>query len=401
MPTLTYGITKGKPLSGAANATFDLKVIDVSGKVTLNGAVLPDDTQSRGEIEFASTEGNGAVSAALAPAGVGSYAAHLYAGTYDVRINSGSQQQKVLPQQRATLKKAQSFGASAGLDLDLSTANVSGAITADGAQLADDVQDRGTLVFVERTTGDRFDVAAGVAGPATYAVVLYAGTYGVEWTTSSANKSLPQQSTHVTDQKITGATKLDVALKTLSVSGAVKVNGQDMPNETGTGQSRGTVVFVDKLTGSRVVYDVGATGPASYSMRLFDGGYDVHFDASSSQTAVPEVDERVLSGCIPVSTACSLSDKDLSGSWLLDFSSWGTMELTLAQSGNALNGFADSSWGSGPLAAGTRTSSGVKFTATSGVDVYVTGDIANGCVMSGNAVASTGYVSDWVGQRLE
>ncbi len=398
LPDQSVSLAKARAVSGALSASFDVKVIDVTGAVTLNGAALPASTYSRGSIDFASPTGSGTVSAPLATTGAGSYSAHLYAGTYDVRVRAGSQQ-TVIPQQTATIKKAVALAATGPLDLDLTTTHVHGSITVDGGPLADEAQSRGSAVFVERSTGDRFDVPAGTKGPATYDVVLFTGTYGVEFRTSSASTTLPQQSTHVLDKKLAGDVGLDIPLKTLTASGAVKVNGADLPNATSG--SRGRVVFMDKLTGSRVEQSLGATGPGSYALRLFAGGFDVHFDSNTAQTVLPEADDRVLGGCVPVDTACSLPDKDLGGAWLLDFPGWGTMDLTLTQTGNALGGFATASWGSGPIADGTRTASGVKLTATSGVDIFMTGDIANGCVMSGHAVASTGYTADWVGQRLE
>jgi hypothetical protein len=398
LPDQTVSLAAARALSGAQTANFDVKVIDVTGKVTLNGGVLPDATQVRGDIELLPKGGGGTVSATLASKGAGTYTAHLYAGTYDVRVRSGSQQ-TVLPDQAATLKKAVALTASTSLDLDLVTTHVHGAITVDGAPMADETTTRGSVVFVERSTGSRIDAAAGKTGPATYDLTLFAGTYGVEFQTSSTSTVLPQQSTHVLDKKLAGDVALDVPLKTLTVTGVVKVNGADMPSDAAN--ARGSVVFVDKLTGSRIDQSVGKTGAATYSLRLFDGGYDVHFDSRSSQTVLPDADDRALGGCVPVSTACSLSDKDLGGSWLLQFPGWGSMDLSLTQSGAALGGFADATWGSGPIADGTRTSSTVKLTATSGVDIFMTGDIANGCVMSGHAVAATGYTADWVGQRLE
>ena len=400
LPDQTVSLATARALSGSQTANFDVKVVDVTGKVTLNGAALGDSGgQSRGSVDFVSPTGAGTVSALLASTGAATYTAHLYAGTYDVRIRAGSSQ-TVLPQQTATVKKAQAFTQSSPLDVDLATAHVHGTVTVDGAALADEPSARGSVTFVERSTGDRFDIALGPSGAATYDAVVFAGTYGVEFRSSSSSTVLPQQTTHVLDKKLAGDVALDVPLKTLTATGVVKMNGQDLPNETAA-SSRGTVVFVDKLTGARVDQTVGATGPATYSVRLFDGGYDVHFDTSSSQTALPVADDRVLSGCVPVDASCSLSDKDLGGAWLLDFTGWGTMDLSLIQNGNALGGYATSTWGSGPVADGVRAGSSVRLTATSGVDIAMTGDVANGCVMSGHAVASTGYTADWVGRRLE
>jgi hypothetical protein len=135
---------------------------------------------------------------------------------------------------------------------------------------------------------------------------------------------------------------------------------------------------------------------------LFDGGYDVRFNSNTAQTVLPQAEDRVLSGCIPVATACALSDKDLSGSWLLDYAGWGFMDLSLTQGGTSLTGYATAPWGSGPLSSGSRAASSVHFVAaTSGIDIDTRGDLANGCVMTGSAVASTGFVADFVGQRLE
>jgi hypothetical protein len=394
LPAQTTTLTKGKALSGTSQSNFDLKVVNLAGNVTLNGAPLPADTSSRGSVELVLLEGGSTVLAPLGSTG-STFAARVYAGTYDVRVDSSSSQ-NVLPPQRASVKRGVSVTASGPLDLDLHTAHVQGSITLDGAPLPNQSPNSGALVFVERTTGDRFELP--VTSP-NYQAVVYTGTYGVEFGSSTNAANLPQQSTHVLDQKITGDASVDVPLKSLTVQGSVTVNGADMPTASA---SRGRVVFADKLTGSRVDFALGAAGPASYTLLLFDGGYDVRFESGTSQTVLPDGEERVLSGCIPVNTACALSDKDLGGSWLLDFSGWGTMQLTLTQSGTALGGYADSSWGAGPLTSGTRTSSSVHFVAdTSGIDIDTHGDIANGCVMSGSAIASTGYTADWVGQRLE
>jgi hypothetical protein len=397
LPNQSIGVATARAFAGAQTASFDLKVIDVTGGVTLNGKTLPDDTTSRGEVELVMPMAGGAVSSALSPTGPGAYTAHVYAGTYDVRFQGGSSQ-TVLPAQLATIKRGVALTASGPLDLDLATTHVHGTITVDGKPMPDDTVTRGNLVFVEATTGDQFSVSAGTTGAATYDATLFAGTYGVTFATSSSSTTLPIQSTHVLDKALSGDVPLDVPLKTLTVTGAVKVNGGAMPDATSV---RGYVVLLDKLTGSRVDVGVGTTGPASYTTRVFDGGYDVLFEGGASQTALPAVDDRVLSGCVPVDTSCSLSDKDLTGSWLATFPGWGTMDLELTETGDTLGGFASATWGSGSVTNGTRSGSSVKMTATSSVDIAMTGDVANGCVMTGTAVASTGYTTDWVAQRLQ
>jgi hypothetical protein len=79
---------------------------------------------------------------------------------------------------------------------------------------------------------------------------------------------------------------LDVDLHAVTLSGSVTVDGQPLPDGT---VDRGKVLFISVIAHSGIVY-LGTTGPASYSLRLPPGLYDIAYSsggAACTADAVP------------------------------------------------------------------------------------------------------------------
>jgi hypothetical protein len=87
-----------------------------------------------------------------------------------------------------------------------------------------------------------------------------------------------------TDLAISEDTRLEIDLRTVSVTGAATVNGETMPDSPNAA-TRGRIHFYDPETGSGHSFDVGATGEARFGGALFAGTYDVLFETSNETLA--------------------------------------------------------------------------------------------------------------------
>ena len=120
----------------------------------------------------------------------------------------------------------------------------------------------------------------GGSGPARYSVRLFTGTYDVTLTTpfGSTLAALPPDADTPLGGPLVvdGDRTLDYDLRVATVTGALTLEGAAVPDSPGL-TSRGTITFQDRVTSDTTSYAVGATGPGSYSVRLFAGSYNVRF----------------------------------------------------------------------------------------------------------------------------
>jgi hypothetical protein len=130
-------------------------------------------------------------------------------------------------------------------------------------------------------------------------LTVYPGSYYLQFDSSSATQTmLPHLVAALGRQEVSADARIEVPLMTVALSGAVQKNGATMPDEP-SGQSRGNVSFVNKLTGSPVSLDVLGTGAARYATTLYSGSYNVFFDATGLQSVLPPQQIQLRNGCVP------------------------------------------------------------------------------------------------------
>jgi uncharacterized Zn-binding protein involved in type VI secretion len=168
---------------------LDAKVVSVSGRLTKNGATVPDG-EYRGSLIFALVDGGSRSMTSFSDTGDATYRGEVFAGTYDVRYQpSGScRSSGPLPCQSATLRAQVALSDSGALDLDAKVARVSGRLTRNGAAVPDG-EYRGYLIFSLDGGGSRSMSPFSDTGAATYQGEVFAGSYDVRYQPSGSCRS--------------------------------------------------------------------------------------------------------------------------------------------------------------------------------------------------------------------
>lgn len=270
-------------LLGPGTLDLDLSVVTVSGQVTVNSAVMGASVTGgeRGYLVFA--DDSGSVSVGLGHSGPATYTLSLYSGTYAVNFeNTGdcpADRPGVVPCQRRLCNAALQLLSGGSADFDLPVIQITGVVTVNGAGMpnSSNSQNRGTLIFEEQDEAGDLEVPMGSSGPATYQLVMFPGSYQIVFDNLGCrdDQAAPCQRRVLKALDLTGNGVLDLDLLVITLSGVVSVNGLEM-GPSPDGRSRGLVLMTDR-EGTTLTDDVGPSGPAMYSVRLFAGTYDVDF----------------------------------------------------------------------------------------------------------------------------
>jgi hypothetical protein len=282
---------------------FDPKTVAVSGTVTLDGKAMPDNglstTQQRGYLRFVRQDSGKTISVPLGNQGAASYQTTLYAGRYDVELDPrGSSYQDALPAYRIVLARDVDLaGASKTLDYDLSTITITGAVTLNGKQLADNgqstTQQRGYLRFHRADAASSISAALGNKGAASYSLRVYKGLYRVtlEPRGASYQDVLPALTIVLKDSlDLQKSATWNFDPKTVTVTGKVELDGKPLAdNGASSTQQRGYLRFIRADSASSLSVALGNKGAATYSVVLFAGTHGVTLEprGSSYQDVLP------------------------------------------------------------------------------------------------------------------
>jgi hypothetical protein len=278
---------------------FNVETVTISGQVTVNAASMPNNpsSNSRGWLRFYDTKSLGYVDVDLGVSGPATYSVTLFKGRYDIRLIPRSRDwQTAIPTADHVLREDVSLTQNGVLDFNAETVTINGQVTVNGASMPNNPSSnsRGWLVFYDRKSLDTAEVELGASGPATYSVTLFKGRYDVrlnprnrDWQTAIPTVD------HVLreDVSLTQNGVLDFNTETVTITGQVTVNGASMPNNSSS-NSRGWLVFYDRKSLDTAEVEFAASGPATYSITLFKGRYDVRLNPRNRdwQTAIPTVD---------------------------------------------------------------------------------------------------------------
>ncbi|HRI70356.1 MAG TPA: hypothetical protein PK156_39260, partial [Polyangium sp.] len=182
-------LQKNVAYSTTMTRDFDARTLTLSGKVTLNGAQMPDDTKldlkPRGLLRLRNTETFDDYDISLLETGPANYSQSVFAGLYDVRIVSNNNiQQSVLPDaQEMVVQKGLTLSTDSVKDFDAKVLTISGVVTLNGAPMPNDTkldgQPRGTIVFYSTEVIQKYETSLGETGPAAYSYKLFHGLYDV------------------------------------------------------------------------------------------------------------------------------------------------------------------------------------------------------------------------------
>lgn len=287
---------------GVQTHDFDLRGVHLRGNVTVEGQPLADATRSRGWIELVTADGGWGAAADLGATGAGSYDLFSAPGTYGVTFAArpdlcqAATSPTQVPCTGAILAPAGALTADDTLDVDLKTVHLSGAVTVNGAPLQDS---QGSIELAGPVDTVKFPIVVTDGGsysatvsPGSYALAFQPapGSCEVASTVQSPCNAEPLGTVSLTADQVAN---LDV--KSVSVSGAVTLDGQAMGTST---TDRGSIAFTRGESYPPLLPSLGASGPAAYSVRLAPGTYDVSYVPGTScdpTAAVPCVGGPVMS----------------------------------------------------------------------------------------------------------
>ncbi len=176
------------------------------------------------------------------------------------------------------------------LDVDVRTVTLTGGVMLNGAALPDNTRaaaSRASLVFTHKLSSGRVSVPLGPKGPGQYSVMLYPGAYelAIEPGPATEQNVLPPY-THVVrgEVEVQQSGSMDVELKTVTVTGALTLNGAELPNNGVTPRGELRFAPAGRLG---ITASLGSTGAARYSVTLFAGTYAVSLEPSAMQAALP------------------------------------------------------------------------------------------------------------------
>jgi hypothetical protein len=277
-----------------ANRTlaYDLTAATVTGTLTLAGAALPDSpgVPDRGAVVLRDRLSGDEISLPVGATGPGSFSGRVFPGTYDVRFETPPLDALVgLPiGARTLLAENVAISSSRDLSHDLGLATVSGTVTLGGAAMADWGASRGDVVFVDRVAGDSRVFPISDLGPATFSGTVFRGSYDVVFRSAAGRDGvgLPSRSSAPVTVSVTGNRTVDLDLAradvatvsgTLTLAGAALPDSPNLSQSTLQGANRGMVEFRHRANGWSWSIPVGKTGPATFSVTVFAGSYDVTF----------------------------------------------------------------------------------------------------------------------------
>jgi hypothetical protein len=332
-------------------ADYDLELMNVTGTVTVNGAPMPDSPEitSRAGVRFRDLANNAQHVFYIGPTGAGTFSGMVFAGNYEVTFETTSDTPLIgLPAYRYVgLESTLAINEAQTLSYDVKPVTVSGSVTLAGAAMPDspEAETRGSVRFVDLKSGEAYTFNVGNVGPAAYGGTVFASDYRVNFDSGSSGPlvGLPFDSTTRLASRVavTADQSTDFDVRVVTVSGVLTANGAAMPDSPEL-ETRGRVLFDDKLNTDQRTFSLPSTGAGSFTGLLFAGTYDVAFETESASALVGlpfGARTNLATGCMPTSV-CEEPLDDLSGFWTFRFSGggFGTITAFLTQQGESLTG---------------------------------------------------------------
>jgi len=301
VPCNSGPLLTGQNLQQSGVLDMDIPSVQVQGAVTLNGADMPAENTSRGQLRFSLVGGGGVLSQDFGSAGAVSYGLTLLPGTYEVGLvaNDYLCSYSTLPQVpcvSGVLLGTQSLQQSGVLDINIPAIQVQGTVSLNGAGMPDENTDRGQLLFTLAGGGGVLCQSFGSSGAVDYGLTLLPGIYDVSLVANDylcSYSTLPQVPCNsgplLVAQGLHASGVLDLDIPSIQVQGAVSLNGADMPAEN---TSRGALSFSMAGGGGLLSQDFGASSAVSYGVTLLPGAYDVDLAANDylcSYSTLPQV----------------------------------------------------------------------------------------------------------------
>ncbi|MBL8914081.1 MAG: hypothetical protein JNM17_25480 [Archangium sp.] len=284
------GSCSGVSLTSNGVLDFDIKRLELHGRLTLNGGMLPTATRTRGFLVF-SKDGHDDARLALGTSGDFNYGVTLTPGEYTISYQPADAF-TVFSQSRlcatddvqdmpcnAGILREMSITASGTLDFDLRSVRVTGGVTMNASTVPMASGDRGALSFGLQRGGSARTRAFGPSGAPTYALHLLSGTYDVDYEGRGAcamGWPVPCNSGEIrSGASLTSSGALDIDIPAVALSGRVTQDNAMMPD----GSGRGSLEFA-RVNEPAATTSLPVSGAATYDIVLLKGSYVITWRAT-------------------------------------------------------------------------------------------------------------------------
>ena len=264
-------------IEGAPRAVpLEVKTYPVTGAIAVDGADLPSVRTTR--VLF------GANSFKVGPARPARYSGRLFAGQYDVWLDTSDAGNSMLP--AGLVRTHRGFAAGpATLNLSVTTTTFSGTLTLNGAAIGGSGYRGSILMKPDGNTSSQF-LSLASSGAATWSARVYPGTYAVSVYGAAPlpTYEIPLEPSLVIGGPRNANYNVNAATATLTV-----LDGTRQPADATV--TRGSFQLrragrTDSSGGTRYV-SVPDTGPLRASVLLETGTWEVEFQTGSSYTGLP------------------------------------------------------------------------------------------------------------------
>ena len=267
--------------AGPSNLDIDLTTTTFSGSLTLNGAAPAGQPRGAIVLSVPNTPYSSQVLSFFGASGA-TWNRRVFTGTYDVRLLG----EDSLPQyDTAVLEPELTISAPLNRTYDLQTGVLNLTVLSAGAQPADSTSDRPTLLLqpggpaAERQPdlGRRLFLTPSRAGPFTVSALLEAGTWSVTVENFSGYTGLPGDLYRIGEVSVAagGVTTATLDVRPVTVAGELRFHGAPLP-PAAPGATR-QLFFVSDLFNFLPFVDLPASGPATFSVPVMPGNYDLRF----------------------------------------------------------------------------------------------------------------------------
>ena len=291
---------------------FNLETVTVSGKITINGATMQNntkqyyETERRAAIYIANVESGSTTNVSLGSSGEAAFSKKIFKGKYNFSFNPNSADyQDVIPDINMILENEVDVQSDMTRNFNLDTVTLSGSVKLNDATMPNntkeyyDTEKRASVYIKNEESGDGMSLSIGSSGVAAYSSKVYKGTYTFTLQPNSADyQNVMPQMNIILEKKVSvnSDTKKDFNTETAIISGKVTLNGSTMPSNTKQyyeTERRASIGFKNKESGDYISVTIGSSGEAAYSMTLFKGKYDITLAPNSAdyQDVLPAIEQ--------------------------------------------------------------------------------------------------------------
>ena len=275
-----HGCMPCHPFAGGLD--LDLGLIDVTGRITINGDAPPKNLYEYGDLYLRNPATGDEV--LLGSTYEGQYTATALPGTYDIVFVNRAGGDAVPSNARGFIVQ-RVIDNHAPIDIDIRTTTVAGSIRFGEALPPQNLYDYGRVYLRNEATGDEVTLAH--THEREFVANVLPGTYTLHYGVAAAQTIAPRNvDTNLRVVEIPDASEividLDVVIPVVQVQGVITLGGAAPPANL---YETGRIAFVDRTTGAR--FEVGQTHEGSYSAVVVPGAYDVFYERVAGGTVVP------------------------------------------------------------------------------------------------------------------